>query len=87
MELDRVGETSATNLVTAIQPRDDPSAASCSARDRGVGEITGRNSPSTSASMDALVAANAEQITETNGIGPIVAELVHAQLPSRQCSN
>ncbi len=82
MELDRVGETSATNLVKAIQ----------SSRERpfgrvlfgigieGVGEITGRNLAQRFRSMDALVAATAEQIAETNGIGPIVAELIHAQL-------
>ena len=46
----------------------------------GVGEVTGRNLATHFRSIDALLAATPEQIAETPGIGPIVAELIHEQL-------
>ena len=46
----------------------------------GVGAVTGRNLAQQFRSADALLAATPEQIAETPGIGPVVAELIHAQL-------
>jgi DNA ligase (NAD+) len=80
--LDRVGETSAENLLGAI--------AASKARDfgrvlfalgiEGVGWVTGRNLAAHFRSIDALLAATPEQIAETPGIGPVVADLIHEQL-------
>jgi len=46
----------------------------------GVGFVTGRNLAQQFRSIDALLAATPEQIAETPGIGPKVAQLIHAQL-------
>ena len=80
--LDRVGETSAENLLRAI--------AASKARDfgrvlfalgiEGVGWVTGRNLAAQFRTIDALLDATPEQIAETPGIGPKLAELIHAQL-------
>ena len=82
MALERVGETSARNLVQAIQAsRDRPFARVLFAVGiEGVGGITARNLAQRFRTMDALLAASPEDIAETPGIGPIVAELIHAQL-------
>jgi DNA ligase (NAD+) len=81
-QLDRMGETSATNLVNAIQQsRERPFARVLFAIGiEGVGEVTGRNLAQQFRSIDALLAAEPEQIAETPGIGPIVANLIHEQL-------
>ncbi len=81
-QLERVGETSASNLVRAIQAsRERPFGRVLFAIGiEGVGEITGRNLAQRFRSMDALLAATADGIAETNGIGPIVATLIHEQL-------
>ncbi len=80
--LDRVGETSAENLLRSIE--------SSKARDfgrvlfalgiEGVGWVTGRNLAAQFRTADALLAATAEQIAETQGVGPKLAELIHSQL-------
>ena len=49
----------------------------------GVGYVTGRNLAQQFRTVDALLAASAEEIEETPGIGPIVAELIHDQLADR----
>ena len=46
----------------------------------GVGYVTGRSLAQRFRTVDALLAATPEQIAETPGIGPIVAELIHSQL-------
>ncbi len=46
----------------------------------GVGYVTGRSLAQRFRSIDALLAATAEQIAETPGIGPVVAELIAGQL-------
>jgi DNA ligase (NAD+) len=46
----------------------------------GVGYVTGRSLATRFRSVDALLDATPEQIAETPGIGPIVAELIHGQL-------
>ncbi|HEY6696443.1 MAG TPA: NAD-dependent DNA ligase LigA, partial [Solirubrobacteraceae bacterium] len=80
--LDRVGETSAENILRSIE--------SSRARDfarvlfalgiEGVGWVTGRKLATQFRSVDALLAATPEQIAATPNIGPIVAELIHDQL-------
>ena len=50
----------------------------------GVGFITGRNLAQQFRSVDALLAATAEEIAATPGIGPVVAELIHEQLADPQ---
>jgi DNA ligase (NAD+) len=80
--LDRVGETSAENLLRSIE--------ASKARDfgrvlfalgiEGVGWVTGRNLAAQFRTVDALLAASAEQIAETQGVGPKLAELIHSQL-------
>ena len=50
----------------------------------GVGYITGRNLAQHFRSIDALLAATPEQIADTPGVGPKVAELIHRQLPDPQ---
>ncbi len=82
MGLERVGETSAANLISAIQAsRERPFERVLFAIGiEGVGGITGRNLAQRFRTMDALLAAGAEGIAETPGIGPIVAELIDQQL-------
>ena len=50
----------------------------------GVGCVTGRNLAQRFRTVDALLAATPEQIAETQGIGPKVAELIHRQLADEQ---
>ena len=50
----------------------------------GVGWVTGRNLAQRFRTVDALLAATPEQIAETQGIGPKVAELIHRQLADEQ---
>ena len=45
----------------------------------GVGYVTGRSLAQRFRTVDALLAATPEEIAETPGIGPIVAELIHSQ--------
>ena len=82
VQLDRVGETSAANLIRAIErSREQPFARVLFGIGiEGVGEVTGRNLAAHFRSMDALLAASAEQISDVSGIGPIVATLIHEQL-------
>jgi DNA ligase (NAD+) len=82
LALDRVGETSAANLVRAItESRERPfSRVLFAIGIEGVGEITGRNLATQFRTIDALLDADAEQIAETPGIGPIVAGIIHQQL-------
>ena len=50
----------------------------------GVGYVTGRNLAQRFRSIDALLAATPEQIADTPGIGPKVAELIGSQLADPQ---
>ena len=80
--LERVGETSAANMIASIQEsRARPFGRVLFAIGiEGVGEVTGRSLATQFRTIDALLAATPEQIAETPGIGPIVANLIHAQL-------
>jgi DNA ligase (NAD+) len=46
----------------------------------GVGYVTGRNLAQRFRTVDALLAATPEQIAETPGVGPKVADLIHRRL-------
>jgi DNA ligase (NAD+) len=82
VELERVGETSAENLLRSIEAsKQRPFGIVLFALGiEGVGYVTGRNLAARFRTVDALLAATPEQIAETPGIGPIVAEQIHAQL-------
>jgi DNA ligase (NAD+) len=82
VELEGIGAVSANRLVERIAAaRDRPLSRVLFALGiEGVGEITGRNLAQQFRSVDALLAASAEQVAETPGIGPKVAELIRGQL-------
>jgi DNA ligase (NAD+) len=86
LELEGVGEISATNLLNAIEgSKEQPFGRVLFAIGlEGVGYVTGRNLAARFRSMETLLAATAEQIAETPGIGPIVANLIHEQLHDEQ---
>jgi DNA ligase (NAD+) len=81
-ELDRVGEVSAGNLVAAIdRSRERPFGRVLFALGiEEVGEVTGRNLAQRFRTIDALLAAEPEQIAETFGIGEKMAQVIHEQL-------
>ena len=86
MELEGFGEISANRLVEAI--------AASKQRNFGlvlfgigleeVGYVTGRNLAQHFRSIDALMDATPEQIAEVQGVGPKMAESIHAQLADEQ---
>ena len=82
VNVERIGETSARRLVERIQASKDRAFGRVlfGIGIEGVGGVTGRNLAQRFRSIDALVAASAEQIAETPGIGPKVAALIHEQL-------
>ena len=84
--LEGIGEVSATNLLAAIErSRDRPFGTVLFAIGiEGVGFVTGRNLAQQFRSADALLAATPEQIAETPGVGPKLAELIHEQLQDPQ---
>jgi DNA ligase (NAD+) len=84
--LEGVGEVSATNLLRAIDAsRERPFGRVLFAIGlEGVGSVTGRNLAQRFRTVDALLAASPEEIAETPGIGPIVAQLIHDQLHDEQ---
>jgi DNA ligase (NAD+) len=86
LELEGVGEVSATNLLNAIEAsKEQPFGRVLFAIGlEGVGFVTGRNLAARFRSVDNLLAATPEQIAETPGIGPIVASLIHDQLHDEQ---
>jgi len=86
MELERFGETSARNAVASIAAsKERPFGRVLFAIGiEGVGLVTGRNLAQRFRSIDALMAASPEQISDTPGIGPIVGQLIHDQLRDEQ---
>ena len=82
MELEGYGEVSAEKLLAAIEAsKQQPFGRVLFALGiEGVGYVTGRNLAQRFRSIDALLAATPEQIADTPGIGPKVAELIHRQL-------
>ena len=86
MELEGYAQVSAENLVRNIQAsKDRPFGLVLFAIGiEGVGYVTGRNLAAQFRTIDALLDAAPEQIAETPGIGPKVAELIHSQLADEQ---
>jgi DNA ligase (NAD+) len=86
LEIERFGEVSARNALAAIgASKERPFGRVLFAIGiEGVGEVTGRNLAQRFRSIDALMAASAEQIAETPGIGPIVARQIHDELADPQ---
>ncbi len=86
LELDGVGEVSAENMLRSIEAsRERPFGTVLFAIGiEGVGYVNGRNLAQQFRTIDDLLAATPEQIAETPGIGPIVAQLIHDQLHDRQ---
>jgi DNA ligase (NAD+) len=86
VELEGWGEISATRAVENIE----------ASKDRGlgrvlfaigleeVGEVTGRNLALRFRTIDALLDVAPEQIAETNGVGPKMADRIHEQLADEQ---
>ena len=80
--LDRFGETSARNLLDSIEAsKQVPFFRVLYALGiAGIGYVNARNIAGQFRSMDALLAASAEEIEETPGIGPVNAQMVHQTL-------
>ncbi len=80
--LERFGETSARNLVNAIDAsRQQPFHLVLYALGLpGIGFVNARNLARHLRSMDALLAASEEQLTEVEGMGPVLAKTVHETL-------
>jgi DNA ligase (NAD+) len=81
-QLDRYGEVSARKAVEAIAAsKQRPFARVLFAIGiEGVGTVTGRNLAQRFRTIDALLEATPEQISDTPGIGPVVGRLIHEQL-------
>jgi DNA ligase (NAD+) len=86
LELEGFGEISAHNLIASIDAsRQRPFAVVLAALGlEGIGFVTARSLAQQFRSMDALRAATPEQIADTPGVGPIVAQLIHDQLADPQ---
>ncbi len=82
LELDRFGETSARNLIAAIEAsRSRPFKRVLYALGLpGVGYVTAEALADHFGSIDALHAADPEQIEEVEGVGPIMAEQIAENL-------
>jgi DNA ligase (NAD+) len=86
MGLEGYGEVSATRLLDAIEAsKERPFGRVLFAIGiEGVGFVTGRNLAQQFRTIDALLAASADRIAETPGIGPVVAGLIADQLADEQ---
>jgi DNA ligase (NAD+) len=86
MELDGYAQVSAENLVRNIQAsKERPFGVLLFAIGiEGVGYVTGRALAAQFRTVEALLAATPEQIADTPGIGPKVAELIRRQLDEQQ---
>jgi DNA ligase (NAD+) len=84
--LEGYGEVSANRLLAAIEAsKARPFGRVLFAIGlEGVGFVTGRNLAQQFRTIDALLAASADQIAETPGIGPVVAGLIAEQLADEQ---
>jgi DNA ligase (NAD+) len=86
LQLEGVGEVSAENMLRSIEAsRERPFGTVLFAIGiEGVGYVNGSNLAQQFRSIDSLLAATPEQIAETPGIGPVVAQLIHDQLHDPQ---
>ena len=82
VQLERFGETSATNLVNAIQAsKGEPFERVIYGLGLpGIGYVNARNLARHFRSMDALLEAGDDQLAEVEGMGPILAKAVHDSL-------
>ncbi len=82
LALERIGETSAANLLAAIEAsKARPFARVLFALGiEEVGEVTGRNLAQRFGDVDALLAATPEELAQTPGIGEKMADTIAAQL-------
>jgi DNA ligase (NAD+) len=80
--LEGFAETSARNLVAAIEASKGRPFAKVlfGLGIEGIGEVNARNLAARFRSMDALMAASPDEIAETPGIGPILAETIAEEL-------
>lgn len=85
-ELDGMGELSAQGIVASLEAsKARPFASVLFALGiEGVGEVTGRSLAQRLRTIDALLAANVDEISQTPGVGPIVGELIITQLADHQ---
>jgi DNA ligase (NAD+) len=81
-ELERFAETSARNLVEAIEAskRQPFHLVLYALGIPGIGYVNARNLARHFRSMEALLAASEEELTEVEGMGPIMATTVHETL-------
>ena len=86
VELERFGETSARNLVQAVQAsKSQPFTLVLYALGiPGIGFVNARNLARRLRSMDALLAASEEELTAVEGMGPIMAATVHETLAEQR---
>ena len=86
LELDRYGEISAARTVQNIaESRERPFGRLLFAIGlEEVGFVTGRNLAQRFRTIDALLAASVEQIEQTPGVGPKMAQKIHDQLADEQ---
>ena len=86
VELEGIGEVSAEHLLASVAAsRERPFGIVLFAIGiEGVGYVTGRNLAQQFRSIDALLAATADEIAATPGIGPVVAALIASQLADPQ---
>ncbi|WP_028059530.1 NAD-dependent DNA ligase LigA [Candidatus Solirubrobacter pratensis] len=82
LELDGYGEVSVNKLLDSLEhsKRRPFGMVLWAIGIEGIGGVTGRALAQRFRTIDALLAATPEQIAETPGIGPIVANLIHQQL-------
>jgi DNA ligase (NAD+) len=82
LELDGYGEISVGNLLEAIEAsKQRPFGRVLFALGlEEVGFVTGRNLATQFRSIDALLSATVEEIAQTPGVGPKMAEAIHRQL-------
>ena len=80
--LDRFAETSAHNLIAAIEAsKQRPFARVLYGLGlEGIGEVNARNLATRFRSMGALIAASPDEIAETPGIGPVLANAIAEEL-------
>jgi DNA ligase (NAD+) len=80
------GEASANKLLTAIErSKQEPFSRVLFALGiEEVGYVTGRNLAQHFRSIDALLSASPEEIEQTQGVGPKMAQVIHEQLHDEQ---
>jgi DNA ligase (NAD+) len=80
IKLERMGEKSADNLLAELEKSKNPELDRLlyALGIREVGEVTARSLAKHFGTLDALVAADEEDLTDVEDVGPVVASHVHA---------